>query len=81
MSREEPWLPISYVNELSIFEDHKLLTESTENPAIPELFKMLTPKNGKRDQGDAFIRWRVEVPGDGESATGRPGSSGVMDST
>lgn len=50
-------------------EDHKLLTEWTENSAIPELFKMLTPKNGKRDQGDAFIRWRVEVPGDGESAT------------
>ena len=50
-------------------EDHKLLTEWTENSAIPELFKMLTPKDGKRDQGDAFIRWRVEVPGDGESAT------------
>jgi CRISPR-associated protein Csd1 len=50
-------------------EDHKLLTEWTENSAIPELFKMLTPKDGKREQGDAFIRWRVEVPDDLESAT------------
>ncbi len=50
-------------------EGHKLLTEWTENSAIPELFKMLTPRDGKRDQGDAFIRWRVEVPGELESAT------------
>lgn len=50
-------------------EDHKLLTEWTGNSAVPELFRMLTPKNGKRDQGDAFVRWRVEVPGDLESAT------------
>ncbi|MDH4120520.1 MAG: type I-C CRISPR-associated protein Cas8c/Csd1 [Deltaproteobacteria bacterium] len=45
-------------------------------PEQPEaaLFKMLTPKKEKgsdaplRDQGDAFVRWRVEVPG--EHATG-----------
>jgi CRISPR-associated protein Csd1 len=50
-------------------EDHKLLTKWTENSPIPELFKVLTPRDGERDQGDAFIRWRVEVPGDEESAT------------
>ena len=29
---------------------------------------MLTPKDKKRDQGDAFVRWRVQVPGDPVSA-------------
>jgi CRISPR-associated protein Csd1 len=46
-------------------EDHKLLMGWTGNSAVPELFKML----GKRDQGDAFVRWRVQVSGDPVSAT------------
>ncbi|MDT8447700.1 MAG: type I-C CRISPR-associated protein Cas8c/Csd1 [bacterium] len=29
-----------------------------------KLFKMLTPKEGLRDQGDGFVRWRVNIPGD-----------------
>ena len=44
--------------------DHKLLTEWTSEAPVPGLFKMLTPKEKKRDQGDAFVRWRVQVPGD-----------------
>lgn len=39
-------------------DDGKLATEWT-GETTPELFRMLTPKDGKRDQGDAFIRWQV----------------------
>lgn len=48
--------------------DHKLLTEWSSDAPTPELFKMLAAKDGKRDQGDAFVRWRVQVPGDPVSA-------------
>ena len=44
--------------------DNRLLTEWTSEALVPGLFKMLTPKEKKRDQGDAFVRWRVQVPGD-----------------
>jgi CRISPR-associated protein Csd1 len=44
--------------------DNRLLTEWTSEAPVPGLFKMLTPKEKKRDQGDAFVRWRVQVPGD-----------------
>lgn len=47
--------------------DHTLLTEWTSDAPTPNLFKMLT-KEKKRDQGDAFVRWRVQVPGDPVSA-------------
>ena len=40
----------------------------TSDKAAPDIFKMLTPRDGKRDQGDAFVRWRVQVPGDPVSA-------------
>lgn len=46
----------------------KLLTAWTSDAPTPQLFKMLTPKDKKRDQGDAFVRWRVQVPGDPISA-------------
>ena len=39
--------------------DGKLLNEWTGPGDPPELFRLLTPKEGKRDQGDAFIRWIV----------------------
>jgi len=42
----------------------KLITEWAEDSPAPDLFRMLTPKSGKRDQGDAFVRWRVEIPSD-----------------
>jgi len=48
--------------------DHTLLTEWASEVPAPDLFKMLTAKEKKRDQGDAFVRWRVQVPGDPESA-------------
>lgn len=41
-----------------------LLTDWDKGTPAPEIFRMLTPKEGKRDQGDAFVRWRVQVPGD-----------------
>jgi CRISPR-associated protein Csd1 len=55
---------------LSCDADNKLLTEWTAEGPGPDLLKMLTPhpKTKKRDQGDAFIRWRVQVPGDPNSA-------------
>jgi CRISPR-associated protein Csd1 len=48
--------------------DQRLLTEWVSDARAPELFKMLAVKGGKRDQGDAFVRWRVQVPGDPVSA-------------
>ena len=48
--------------------DHALLTEWTSDKTAPDIFKMLTLRDGKRDQGDAFVRWRVQVPGDPVSA-------------
>ncbi len=45
-----------------------LLTEWGSDTPAPELFRMLTAKEGKRDQGDAFVRWRVQSPGDAVSA-------------
>lgn len=47
---------------------NKLLTEWNGETPVPELLKMLTPKQKKRDQGDAFVRWRVQIPGDATSA-------------
>jgi CRISPR-associated protein Csd1 len=42
----------------------KLMTEwPPENGTPPLLFKVLTAKAGKRDVGDAFVRWSVETPG------------------
>lgn len=48
--------------------DQKLLTSWTSSAPTPRIFKMLTPQNKKRDQGNAFVRWRVQVPGDNVSA-------------
>jgi CRISPR-associated protein Csd1 len=48
--------------------DGMLLTEWNADAPAPEIFKVLTAKEKKRDQGDAFLRWRVQVPGDPESA-------------
>ncbi len=37
----------------------KLLTRWAGENQTPDLFRLLTAKAGKRDQGDAFIRWHV----------------------
>jgi CRISPR-associated protein Csd1 len=65
-------------NILSCGPDNKLLTEWTADTPAPDLFRMLTPKKQKRDQGDAFVRWRVQVPGDDNSAVWK--DSGVVNS-
>jgi CRISPR-associated protein Csd1 len=54
--------------ELFCGPDGKLLTVWPPDTPAPALFKMLTAKERKRDQGDAFVRWRVQVPGDPISA-------------
>lgn len=54
---------------LHLGKDRKLLTTWTSDLPVPDIFKNLTAKGGERDQGDALIRWRVEVPGDPLSAS------------
>ncbi len=49
---------------LCVDDDGVLLSATKPDQPTPEIFKYLTAKEGKRDQGDAFIRWRVEKPGD-----------------
>lgn len=39
--------------------DGKLLTRWSSEDDTPEIFRLLTAKDGERDQGDAFIRWHV----------------------
>jgi CRISPR-associated protein Csd1 len=47
--------------------DGKLLTE-WPGEDTPEIFRLLTAKEGKRDQGDAFIRWQVWLPDNPDTA-------------
>lgn len=49
---------------MQIGDDKVLLTVWKSDLPTPEIFKYLTAKEGTRDQGDALIRWRVEIPGD-----------------
>ncbi len=48
-------------------------TNKESNEEVSGIFKLLTPKKegGKsvQEQGDAFVRWRIEVPGNPNSAT------------
>lgn len=46
----------------------RLLDTWDPDAPLPPLFKLLTAKQGRRDQGDALLRWRVRVPGDLVSA-------------
>jgi CRISPR-associated protein Csd1 len=50
---------------LHVDTNGKLLTRWTNESKSPEIFRMLTPnpKDGKRDQGNAFIRWNVVEEG------------------
>lgn len=48
--------------------DGKLLTEWKESSPKPELLNLLSASKGGQDQGNAFIRWHVEIPGDSPSA-------------
>ncbi|NTW84391.1 MAG: type I-C CRISPR-associated protein Cas8c/Csd1 [Chlorobiaceae bacterium] len=46
---------------LHIDGDRRLITEWKDGEPIPDIFRLITPnpKDGKRDQGNAFIRWNV----------------------
>lgn len=44
---------------LHIGADEKLLKRWAGGSPSPAIFRLLTPKDGERDQGDAFIRWHV----------------------
>ncbi|MDT3707938.1 MAG: type I-C CRISPR-associated protein Cas8c/Csd1 [Thiobacillus sp.] len=39
--------------------DGKLLTRWSSTGPSPDIFRLLTAKDGERDQGDAFVRWHV----------------------
>jgi CRISPR-associated protein Csd1 len=55
---------------LHVDPEGRLMTSWGFDSPPPQLFKMLTPKpkDKRRDQGDAFVRWRVQIPGDPCSA-------------
>lgn len=44
---------------LHLGSDGKLLTQWNNESDTPDIFRLLTAKEGERDQGDAFIRWHV----------------------
>ncbi len=46
---------------LHLGQDGRLLTQWSGEGEAPEIFRQLTPKDGLRDQGDAFIRWIVRI--------------------
>lgn len=48
---------------LHLGDDGKLLTHWVGNNDTPDIFRLLTAKDGERDQGDAFIRWHVREDG------------------
>lgn len=44
--------------------DGKLIREwVSDTVPMPDIMKALPPKGKERDQGDAFVRWIVEIPG------------------
>lgn len=44
---------------LHLGTDGKLLTRWDSEAETPDIFRLLTAKDGEREQGDAFIRWHV----------------------
>lgn len=72
---------LAYVNKETVIADlvHEkilhignggvLLTSWDSDSPPPEIFRYLAPKGGERDQGDAFVRWRVQTPGNPLSST------------
>lgn len=48
---------------LHLGNDGKLLTRWVGDNDTPDIFRLLTAKEGERDQGDAFIRWHVREDG------------------
>ncbi len=56
-------------NLLYVGADGKLLTHWSGEGPKPEIFRLLPAANP--DQGSAFVRWYVEIPGDSEAAVWR----------
>ncbi|HEX7422966.1 MAG TPA: type I-C CRISPR-associated protein Cas8c/Csd1 [Terriglobales bacterium] len=60
-------------NRLVVYEKSSGKKNKDEEDDAPEIFKLLTPKKeGEKsvvEQGDAFVRWRIELPGDVASGT------------
>lgn len=54
---------------LHVGADRKLLRSWEFGAPAPDIFKYLPAKEGERDQGSAFVRWRIETPGEPLSAT------------
>jgi CRISPR-associated protein Csd1 len=49
---------------LYLGSDGKLLMQWEGEGPKPEIFRLLTATKGEQDQGNAFVRWHVEIPGD-----------------
>ena len=56
---------------LFVDEERKLITKWPAKDGEPPIFGVLTKKSGEIDQGDAFVRWCVEMPGERESRVWR----------
>ena len=61
---------------VALRSDGMLMTEWSGEGTPPELFRLLTPdaKTKQRDQGSAFVRWRVQIQGEATSAVWDDGS-------
>jgi CRISPR-associated protein Csd1 len=72
---------LQYLSKGSLLEDlireHIVITDCDgslvniwlEDAPLPPLLKLLVAKQGRRDQGDALVRWKVEIPGQVVSST------------
>lgn len=61
---------------LHVDAEGKLITQWEGNESAPEIIRLLTAQEDRtgtmrRDQGTAFVRWLVEIPGDREPAVWR----------
>ena len=56
---------------LHVGPNGKLLTDWDAPNAKPEIFRLIAGAKGEQDQGSAFVRWLVEIPGDPEPAVWR----------
>lgn len=69
ISKETVVADLVHEHVLYLDGDEHLLTSWKSGTPAPDIFRYLTPKEGLRDQGDALVRWRVEMPGDASPAT------------
>lgn len=53
---------------LYLGSDGKLLKEFAGDGDKPDIFRLLPVVDKKQEQGNAFVRWHVEIPGDPQTA-------------